>query len=47
MGREPGRFDHMRDDVLGIVLCMVCVIELSPMHAVLEHLTVLEAEAHC
>ena len=29
-GREPGRFDHVRDDVLCAVLCVVLVIELSP-----------------
>ena len=38
MGREPGRYDHVRDDVL----CMVLVIELLHTHAVLECITVLE-----
>ena len=42
MGREPGRFDHVRDDVLCVALCVVLVIELSPTHAVLERITVLE-----
>ena len=32
----------MRDDVLCVVLCVVLVIELSPMHAVLERITMLE-----
>ena len=36
-GREPGRFDHVRDDVLYVVLCVVLVIELSPTHAILTH----------
>jgi len=35
-GREPGRFDHLRKDVLGMVLCVVWVIELLPMHTALE-----------
>ena len=38
-GREPGRFDHMRGDVLCMVLCVVWVIKLPPMHAVFEHIT--------
>jgi len=42
MGREPGRFDHVHDDVLCMVLCIALVIELSPTQAVLECLTVLE-----
>jgi len=37
-GREPGQFDHVRDDVL----CMVLAIELLHTHAVLERITVLE-----
>ena len=32
----------MRDDVLCVVLCVVLVIKLSPTHAVLERITVLE-----
>ena len=44
-GREPGRFDHVHDDILCVVLCMVWIIELSPMHAVFESLTMLEIVA--
>lgn len=29
MGREPGRFHHVHTDVLGVVLCIVLVIELA------------------
>jgi len=46
-GREPGQFYHVRDDILCVDLCMVWVIELSPMHAILEHLSVLETESPC
>ena len=46
-GREPRQFDHVRDDVLCVVLCMVLVIELSPTHAVLERITMLETESPC
>jgi len=35
------------NDVLCVVLCMVWVIKLSPTHAILEHLTVLETESLC
>ena len=35
-GREPGQFDHLHKDVLCMVLCVVWVIELSPMHTALE-----------
>ena len=37
---DCGPFDHMRDDVL----CVNWVIELQPMHAVLECLTMLDIE---
>ena len=30
MGREPGRFDHVHDSILRMVLYAVWVIELSP-----------------
>jgi len=46
MGREPGRFDHVRDDVLCVVLYMILVIELSPTHAVLEHCQSLLVDCH-
>ena len=42
MGREPGQFDHVRDDVLCVVLCVVLVIELLPTHVVMERISVLE-----
>jgi len=45
MGREPGQFDHVHDDVLCMVLCVVWVIEFLPMHSVFECLTVLETES--
>ena len=32
----------MRNDVLCVVLCVVLVIELSPMHTIGEHISVLE-----
>jgi len=41
MGRESGRLDHLHNDVLGMVLCVVWIIELSPTHTALERLTVL------
>ena len=34
--REPGRFDHVHNDVLCVVLCVVLVIELLPTHAVFD-----------
>ena len=35
---------HVHDDVLCMVLCVVCVIKLLPAHTVLECVTVLETE---
>ena len=47
MGREPGQFDRLRNDVLCVVSCVVWVIELSPTHAVLERSNMLETESPC
>ena len=46
MGREPGRFDHVHDDVLCVVSCVVWIIQLSPTHAVLERSTMPETESY-
>jgi len=47
MGREPGRFYPLQDDLLCVVLCVVWVSELSPTHTVFELLTVVETESPC
>ena len=44
VGREPGRFYPMQDDLVCVVLCVDWVSELSPTHAVFELLTVVDME---
>ena len=45
VGREPGRFYPMQDDLVCVVLCVDWVSELSPTHTVFELLTVVDTES--